>query len=107
MALNALKAMYVLELEHGKFLVGLSSDPIKAMEEHREGLGGAWTEIHRPVRIRETVPFVKEEELDGHVRIAMRKWGVENVRGGSWSGVRLTDQERQAVSGGNYGCVVC
>lgn len=86
--------VYILQLEHGKYFVGGSKDPVKAMEEHREGLGGLWTQVHKPVRIIEQHPFQTEADVDNYTKLTMRKYGMENVRGGSWSDVRLTDASR-------------
>lgn len=103
-------SFFLFELEHGKFYVGASADPVKTFEECREGLGPAWTQIHRPVRIREVVGVAHVSHLDQQVRHWMLQYGVENVRGGSWTGVRLTDRDRQVLCGAltqQRGCVVC
>jgi hypothetical protein len=106
-------SIFLLELEHGKFYAGASSDPVKALEEYREGLhvfGSRWTQIHRPVRLREVVRVARVEELDVYVRKWMLQYGVENVRGGSWSSPRLTDKDRQVLSielPRQGGCMVC
>jgi hypothetical protein len=105
-------SLFLLELEHGKFYAGASSDPVKALEECRERLGSfsQWTQIHRPVRLREVVRVAQVVDLDVYVRKWMLQYGVENVRGGSWSSVRLTDKDRQVLSvelPRQGGCVVC
>jgi hypothetical protein len=108
-------SFFIMELEHGKYYVGASQDPLKTLEEHREGVAGvAWTQIHRPVRLREVVAVARPSELDDYVRRWMMERGVEHVRGGSWSEVRLRDKDRQAlcevesgVEKRKRGCVVC
>lgn len=107
-------SLFLLELEHGKFYAGASSDPVKTLEEYREGLvtpqGAQWIQIHRPLRLREVVRVGRAEDLDEYVRKWMLQYGVENVRGGSWSSPRLTDKDRQVLSGElakQRGCVVC
>ena len=103
-------SIILLELEHGKFFVTAGGDPEKVVDEYREGLGPVWTKIHRPVRIREVIQMAVPTELDQHVRRWMLHYGVENVRGGSWSDVRLTDKDRQVLCGEltqQRGCVVC
>jgi len=101
--------IYFLQLEHGKIFVGASQDPVKAMEEHREGLGPLWTRIHRPLDILKRVPFQREEDLDRYVKSAMRGYGIENVRGGSYSDARIKDSDRHALHAEMHGdsdCVV-
>lgn len=103
-------SFFLLELEHGKYYAGASSDPVKTLEECREGFGLQWTQIHRPVRLLEIVRLARAEELDAYVRKWMLKYGVENVRGGSWSAARLSDKDRQVLSQElprQGGCVVC
>lgn len=90
-------SIYVLQLEHGKFYVGESVYPEKALEEHREGLGPQWTQIHKPIRIHQIIPFKQSEEVDFYTKLTMKTHGVENVRGGSWNAVRLTDSDRHAL----------
>lgn len=98
--------VYFMALEHGTYYVGVSSDPEKELEAHREGLGPVWTQIHRPIRIVEVVEDVPASEVDDMVRMFMRKHGMDRVRGGSWEGVILTDAERQAIQGTARRCVV-
>lgn len=90
-------SIYILQLEHGKYYVGESKDPVKAMEEHREGLGPFWTRIHKPVRIEAVIPFKSTDEVDLYTKTAMRKYGIENVRGGSFQDARLKDTDRHRL----------
>lgn len=103
-------SFFLIELEHGKFFAGASVDPLKELEEHREGLSGiSWTQIHRPIRLREIISVAQKNDLNDYVRQTMLKYGVDNVRGGSWSYPRLTDKDRQQLSKElpqQSGCVV-
>ena len=101
---------YLLLLQNGRFYAGRTQDPMKTLQTHREGLGPAWTQIHPPQHFVEMRPNMDPATLDVYVASMMEKYGVENVRGGSWSHVRLTDQDRMAVreaAGGQSGCVIC
>lgn len=89
-------SIYVLKLEHGKYFVGESDDPVKQLEEHREGLGPLWTQLHKPIQILEIIPF-QRGQLDVYTKRTMRSYGIENVRGGTWSMARLTDAQRHAL----------
>jgi predicted GIY-YIG superfamily endonuclease len=100
-------SIYVLQLEHGKFYVGESVDPVKALEEHLEGLGPQWTQIHKPLRIHQTFQFKQHDELDFYVKLAMKEHGIEHVRGGSWESLRLNDSDRHALHHDNSAaCVI-
>ena len=68
-------SFFLMELEHGKYFVGASKDPLKTLEEHREGVAGmAWTQIHHPVRLKEIVAVARPRELDDYVRRCMLEW---------------------------------
>jgi predicted GIY-YIG superfamily endonuclease len=89
--------MFIMRLENGKYFVDCSKDPEKAMQEHIEGLGPLWTRIHRPLEIIKRIPFQRAEELDVYVKSAMRTYGLECVRGGTYSNARLKDSDRHAL----------
>jgi len=89
--------VYLMALEHGAYYVGVSSDPEKELEAHREGLGPVWTQIHRPVRIVDVVEHVPASEVNEVVRNFMGVYGMDRVRGGSWEGVHLSDADRQVI----------
>jgi len=90
-------SLFLVQLEHGKFYVGESVDPVKRLEELREGLGPFWTQIHKPVRIVEVLPFQKKGDVDAYTKRMMRANGIENVRGGKWEEARLSDADRHAL----------
>ena len=101
-------SIYILRLEHGKFYVGASTDAVKASQEHVEGLGPFWTQIHRPLQLLDVAKGKKQEELDQYVKMTMRKHGIENVRGGSWEQARLSGADRHSLRAelGDSSCVL-
>jgi len=100
-------SLYLVQLEHGKYYVGESKDPVKSLEELREGLGPFWTQIHKPLRLIEVIGFQPEGSVDAYTKRMMRTYGLENVRGGRWSEARLADTDRHALHEDlEHGCVV-
>ena len=91
--------LYVLELENNKYYVGITSKtPEKRMQQHIGGfLGAKWTKKHKPVRILKTedlgfISFNDAEKYENKiVRQYIKKYGIDNVRGGdiSYSGKML------------------
>lgn len=77
---------YVLELEDGKFYVGVSSNLNVRFGSHWTGHGARWTRKHRPIGIHKVILGNKEKEVTLSM---MKERGWENVRGYSWCQVDL------------------
>jgi len=82
--------VYVLRLAGNKYYVGKTSrDVDDRVQEHIYGRGSAWTSLHKPCRLVETRTVSSLDEEDRIVKDYMRRYGVSNVRGGSYSQVNL------------------
>ena len=89
--------IYILELAHGKYYVGKTSNLAQRLEEHQKGNGSRWTQIHPMVKLVESFQGDVFDE-DKYVKIYMMKYGIDQVRGGSYSQVKLDDDARAAVT---------
>lgn len=102
--------IYVLELEHGKFYVGKTKNLIQRIEQHSDGSGSKWTSIHPIIKLIETVQGSSFDE-DKYVKMYMSKYGIDNVRGGSYVREVLTSDDRKALekelNGANDKCFRC
>lgn len=82
--------MYILELENGKWYVGITSkDPEERFKEHVLGKRAAyWTMLHKPIRLERfedlgVVSMHYAEEYENKItRLLMKERGLNNVRGG-------------------------
>lgn len=82
--------LYILELEQGKWYVGITSkNPKVRFEEHKLGKRAAyWTIKHKPIRIEsyEDLGHVSKEHAESYenkiTRLLMKERGLNNVRGG-------------------------
>lgn len=72
----------ILELEQDKYYVKLRDDT--DFTDNSE-----WITLYKPLSIIETVYNCEEIHVDKYTRIYMEKYGIENVRGGSFSSVEL------------------
>lgn len=104
--------IYVLQLRGGKYYVGVSNNIELRFMEHLSGFGGAkWTELHEPLRVVETRPIRSPFCEDNVVKEYMNRYGVDNVRGGSYSNPILDtpsktalNRELASVRGGCFRC---
>lgn len=46
--------VYVLELADECYYVGRTQDLQKRYQQHADGKGSDWTQLHRPIEVRET-----------------------------------------------------
>jgi len=81
--------IYVLQLKQNKFYVGKTENPDDRFKSHISGSGSAWTKKYKPIKTIELVEGDKYDE-DKYVLKYMDKYGVDNVRGGSYSKINLT-----------------
>lgn len=100
--------VYLLQLQGGRKYVGASQDPEKALQYHKES-GCAWTQLYPPESIEAIHSSVNESDLDQYVLHYMNRYGAQNVRGGSWSTVLLSHEEREKIIervGGDGSCCI-
>lgn len=85
------ESIYVLKLQKGKYYVGKTNNVIKRYEEHSNGRGSAWTSKYPPVSLVETRAMQSIHDENNITKDFMKKYGVENVRGGSYTQIKLDD----------------
>ena len=89
--------IYILRLECGKYYVGKSANVMERYQEHLNGNGSAWTQKYRPVSLERTIEHVSPFEEDKTTKEYMAKYGIDRVRGGSYSMIQLTAQQIEAI----------
>ena len=95
--------VYVLKLEEGKFYVGKSKDVDARLRAHRKGAQEwAWTAKYKPVPgddaifYRDVVQHNTHE--DAMTKEMMSKYGIETVRGGTYSQVKLPQHQERTLN---------
>jgi cellular nucleic acid-binding protein len=86
-----METLYVLKLEKGKWYVGKSADIMKRYQQHLGGSGSAWTSKYSPISLVESKPITSPHDENNVTKDYMKKYGVENVRGGSYSQIVLDE----------------
>ena len=103
--------IYALQLEKGKYYIGKTNNPQFRINSHFNSSGSEWTKIYKPLKVLELKPNCDDYDEDKLTRQYMDKYGINNVRGGSFVSVKLEqstiDTLKQMSNGTNDKCFVC
>ena len=83
--------IYILELENNKYYIGKTDDVSKRYEQHVNGNGSYWTKINKPISIIKTIENCSVFDEDKYVKEYMFKYGINNVRGGTYNQIKIND----------------
>ena len=103
--------IYVLQLEQKKYYVGKTNNPQFRLENHFSSNGSEWTKLYKPLSVLELKPNCDDYDEDKITRQYMDKFGIENVRGGSFVKIKLEKSTinilQQMSNGTNNNCFIC
>ena len=103
--------IYVLKLSQGKWYVGKTEKTaMQRYKEHLSGAGSAWTRKYKPIELVECSQGDKFDE-DKKTKQYMDRYGVDNVRGGAYSQMKLDNASlvslKREMNGANDNCNKC
>jgi predicted GIY-YIG superfamily endonuclease len=102
--------IYILELKSGKYYVGKTRNLKFRLDAHFNYGGSAWTSKYRPVKLLKT-HIGDDFDEDKYTIQTMKKYGIDNVRGGSFCQITLPDTSistiKKMISGGTDKCHRC
>jgi predicted GIY-YIG superfamily endonuclease len=90
--------IYVLRLTSNKYYVGKTHNFSRRIEDHINGSGSAWTKLHKPLKIIEIYENSDNYDENKYTMKTMSKYGIDNVRGGSFVTMYLSDEEKKFIS---------
>jgi predicted GIY-YIG superfamily endonuclease len=103
--------IYVLQLEQRKYYIGKTNNPTFRLENHFGLNGSAWTKKFRPTKVVELIPNCDDYDEDKYTKKYMAKYGIENVRGGSYVQTELSEFHTEALKmeiwAANDRCMQC
>jgi hypothetical protein len=89
--------IYAIQLEEGKYYIGKTSNPNFRIEQHFESGCAMWTKKYKPLYVLEIIPDCDDYDEDKHTRRYMDKYGIDNVRGGSFCEVVFNESTIQLL----------
>lgn len=94
--INVCVIIYILELEDGKYYVGITYNLNMRYAQHLQGTGANWTALYKPKKILEVFynPELNENQI---TYLTMKKYGIENVRGGNYCKIDMSDKTKQKL----------
>lgn len=103
--------IYIIKLEQGKYYIGKTNNPQFRLENHFNSNGSEWTKIYKPLSVIEVKPNCDDYDEDKITIQYMDKYGINNVRGGSFVSVKLDkstiDTLNKMSNGTNNKCFIC
>ncbi len=103
--------IYVLQLEKSKWYVGKTTNPEFRLESHFNSNGSAWTSKFKPIKLHQLIPDCDDYDEDKYTMMYMDKYGINNVRGGTYVQIKLEDSVIKNLikisRGTNDKCFLC
>ena len=103
--------VYVLKLEKNKYYVGKTENPSIRLEKHFKSGGSLWTKKYKPIKLIELIPNCDAYVEDKYTIKYMEKYGINNIRGGSFCEIKLNDNNistlKQIITSVTDRCYIC
>jgi predicted GIY-YIG superfamily endonuclease len=81
--------IYVLQLEKSKYYIGKTNNPEFRLKDHFNSNGSEWTKLYKPIKVLEIISDCDNYDEDKITKKYMDKYGISNVRGGSFVSIKL------------------
>lgn len=92
-----METVYILECKNGKYYVGKTNNLELRLNQHFSNVGCEWTKIYPPIKLIEKYEKCDGYDEDKYTLKTMEKYGIDNVRGGSWTTIMLSLDEQELI----------
>jgi predicted GIY-YIG superfamily endonuclease len=103
--------IYILQLENKKYYVGKTLNPDFRLEQHFNSSGSQWTKKYKPLKVLDIISNCDNFDEDKHTLKYMEKYGINNVRGGSFCELKLNKDNietiKKMIKGSTDKCYIC
>ena len=102
--------IYILKLRNNKYYVGKTNHQSR-IQDHFNGNGSEWTKKYKAIKVIEIIKNCDDFDEDKYTQIYMEKYGIKNVRGGTFCRIKLDNSTIQLlekmINGANDKCFRC
>jgi len=109
--------IYILQLENNsslqdyKYYIGKTNQPEIRLDSHFNSSGSAYTKKYKPIKVIELIPDCDDFDEDKYTLKYMQKYGINNVRGGSFCEIKLNKENlstiKKMINGSTDKCYIC
>ncbi len=89
--------IYLLKLEQDKYYVGKTDHVDHRVAQHFNQQGSEWTKLYKPISLISSKACESPFDEDNCVKENMLLYGIDNVRGGSYSTIHLTKSDCEVL----------
>lgn len=89
--------IYVLRLKEKKWYIGKTETSKFRIDTHFDSAFSEFTKKYPPQEIYQIIPECDKYDEDKYVKKYMDKYGIDNVRGGTYTRLELTSNEREII----------
>lgn len=101
----------MLQLVGKKFYVGKTNNPEFRLEQHFSSNGSQWTKQYKPLSVLEIISNCDDFDEDKYTLKYMNKYGINNVRGGSFCELKLNGDQikviKKMINSSTDKCYIC
>ncbi len=91
--------IYILKCQDNKFYIGKTSQIVEnRFNQHLNDKSCSWTTKYPPIKIIETFDLIDDLDEDNYTLRYMKKYGINNVRGGTFSQINLPLNQYQTLT---------
>ena len=93
--------IYILKLQNDKYYVGATNNLDKRLREHMNGNGSEWTKRYKMKSLHKLIHNCNTFDEDKYTKQYMNKFGINNVRGGSFCQIELSNEVKNLMISAN------
>ena len=89
-------SIYIIKCQEDKYYIGKTErDPQIRYQKHLSGKGSIWTKKYKPKELVCVYKKCDSYDEDKYTKMYMEKYGIDNVRGGSYTTIKLSYETKE------------